>query len=419
MKQNDFRNALLQVRRGIDTGARGELLGALRTRQAEAHRWRGELAAAARASEEALAALTVGTETWWLAAREAVLAAGSRNDTARVAALAEDMTRILPTARADAGSVGTLTCTATYLMHTGQVQLLDRLLRWVDPLVRKAEAEPAPVAARLLQMRALSAIHAGDLGLFLVASEAAAERFTAASDLRNALTQRVNASFARREMGAYAAAESELRAAITQAERMGLNHVVLAARANLAIVLSKRGSHAEARTIMMEVLKESVAEGDRRFEASARTHLSLILLASDDAAGAVREAKGAVEMTPPHAPSRVVALGALARAQLANERAIAALEAAEHAMELLSSMGGGIEEGEGLVRLVLAQARRLAGDVEGGTSAIVSARERLQTRAMAITDRALRTTFVREVAENAETLRLAREWLDESGAWQG
>jgi serine/threonine protein kinase/tetratricopeptide (TPR) repeat protein len=417
LKQNDFRNALLQTRRGLDAGAQGDLLGALHTRQAEAHRWRGELVSAERAAAEAMAALAPGSEMWWLAAREAVLAAGSRNDTATVNALAEQMTRLLPTARADASSVGTLTCTATYLMHTGQIPLLEKLIRWVDPLVRKAETEPPAVAARLLQMRALAAMHEGDLGAYLLASEAAAERFAAASDMRNALTQRVNSGFAKQELGAYAHAEADLRAAIGGAERMGLNHVVLAARANLGIVLSKRESHAEARTIMMEVLKESVAEGDRRFEASARTHLSLILLAAGDEVGAVREAKGAVEMTPPHAPPRVFALGALARAQLANDRAIAALEAAEHAMDLLDSMGG-IEEGESLVRLVVAEAKHAVGDVEGAASAIGAARDRLHARAASIGDPAFRQSFLRDVAENARTLSLAREWRGESGGWQ-
>ncbi len=417
LKQNDFRNALLQVRRGVDAGAQGELLGALRTRRAEAHRWRGELVDAERAGAEAMAILTPGAEMWWLAAREAVLAAGSRNDTARVSALADEMTRLLPTARADAASVGTLTCTATYLMHTGQIPLLERLLLWVDPLVRKAETEPPAIGARLLQMRALAATHVGDLGAYLLASEAAAERFAAASDMRNALTQRVNVGFAKQELGAYAHAEADLRAAIAGAERMGLNHVALAARANLGIVLSRRESHAEARTIMMEVLKESVAEGDRRFEASARTHLSLILLGAGDEMGAVREAKGAVEMTPASAPSRVFALGALARAQLANDRAIAALEAAEHAMDLLESIGG-IEEGESLVRLVLAEAKHAAGDVEGAATAIAAARDRLQARALAIADLAFRQSFLRDVSENANTLRLSREWLDEPGGWQ-
>ena len=418
LRQNDFRNALQQARRAIDAGATGAMLGALCTRKAEAHRWRGELVDAERAGAEAMAQLPPGTEMWWLAAREAVLAAGSRSDSARVNALAEEMIRLLPTARADAASVGTISCTATYLMHTGQIQLLTTLLRWVDPLVRKAESEPPAVGARLLQLRALAAMHVGDLGAYLAACEAAADRFAVAHDQRNALTQRVNAGFARQELGAYARAEADLAGAVAAGERMGLNHVVLAARANLGVVLSRRGRHAEARTLMMEVLKESVSEGDRRFEASARTHLSRILLGGGDAVGAVREAKGAVDMSPPHAPSRVFALGALACAELAGGRPDAALSAAELAMDLLRSMGG-IEEGESLVRLVLAEAKRASGDVEGANAVIVVARDRLRARASAITDPALRQSFLREVQENARTLELAREWLDESGGWYG
>jgi serine/threonine protein kinase/tetratricopeptide (TPR) repeat protein len=418
LKQNDFRNALLQTRRGIEAGARGELYGALRTRQAEAHRWRGELLEAERAAIEGMTVLAPGGELWWLAAREAVLAAGTRNDAARVASLAEDMMRLLPRQTPDAASVGTLACAAAYLLHTGQTEIYERFLGWIAPLLRTISPEPAAVAARLHQVRALVATHEGDLAGYLHASESAAERFAAASDLRNSLTQHVNAAFAKRMLGAFAHAEGDLRQAIANAERMGLNHVLLGARANLGVLLSKRGADAEARTTMLEVVKESIAEGDRRFEAAARTHLSSILLASGDLTGAVREARAAIEMTLPSAPQRAFALATLARAQLACERPLAALEAAEQAMDLLVALGG-IEEGESLVRLVFAEAKKATGDEEGAVAAIAAARERLQARALLIKDAAFRQSFLREVPENARTLRLAREWLDESGAWPG
>lgn len=413
LRQNDFRSALMHARRGIEAGARGQLYGALRTRQAEAHRWRGERFDAERAATEAMTSLPPGAELWWLAAREAVLGAGARGDAARMGALAEEIMRVLPGARPDATNVGTLACTATYLMHTGHAELLGRFLRWVEPLLAGIAQEPPAVAARLHQLRTLRALREGDLGSYLEAAEAASERFAAAQDMRNNLAQRVSVAFAKLELGAYAHAEADLRAVITGAERMGLNNVALAARANLGVVLARRGNHAEARSIMLDVLKESIAAGDRRFEASARTHLSLILLASGDEAGALREAKGAVELTPPNAPSRVFALAVLARAQLVHERPMAALEAAEQAMELLEPLGG-VEEGESLVRLVFAEAKRRTGDLEGAASAIAAARSRLHARATLVEDLAFRQSFLRDVPENAQTLRLSREWLEES-----
>jgi len=87
-------------------------------------------------------------------------------------------------------------------------------------------------------------------------------------------------------------------------------------------------------------------------------------------------------------------------------------------MDLLDSIGG-IEEGESLVRLVHAQARHFSGDAEGAVAAISSARERLQGRAIVIADLAFRQSFLRDVEENSQTLKLAREWLDESGSWTG
>ncbi|MBK8254229.1 MAG: serine/threonine protein kinase [Polyangiaceae bacterium] len=416
LQQNDFRNALVQARRGIEVGATGSVFGALRARQAEAHRWRGELADAERAADDAIATLAPGSELWLIAVREGVVAAGSRSDALKIGALAEALMRVLPGAAPSPVSVGTLSITATFLMHTGHGALLGRFLRWVEPLIANIEKEPPAIAARLHQMRALRATYDGNPAAYLSASEKASEQFALASDMRNSLIQRVNAAFAKIELGAYAGAETELRSAIAGAERMGLNNVVLGARANLGIVLNRIDKTADSRTLMLEVLKESVSEGDRRLEAAARTQLALILLDSGDLTGALREAKGAVELTPANAPSKVLAYGVLARVQLANDRAIAALEAAEHALDLLNAIGG-IEEGESLVRLVFAQAKHASGDLAGAREAIYSAERRLSARATLITDPTLRKTFLHNVPENAETERLAREWQQDGSDW--
>lgn len=416
LQQNDFRNALLQARRGIDAGATGSVFGALRARQAEAHRWRGELADAERAADDAIANLPPGIELWLIAVREGVVAAGSRSDALKIGALAEALMRVLPGAAPSPVSVGTLSITATFLMHAGHGALLGRFLRWVEPLIANIEKEPPAIAARLHQMRALRATYDGNPAGYLSASEKASEQFALASDMRNSLIQRVNAAFAKIELGAYAGAETELRSAIAGAERMGLNNVVLGARANLGIVLNRLGKTADSRTLMLEVLKESVSEGDRRLEAAARTQLALVLLDSGDLAGALREAKGAVELTPANAPSKALAYGVLARVQLANDRAIAAVEAAEHGLDLLNAIGG-IEEGESLVRLVFAQAKHASGDLPGAREAIYSAEARLAARAALITDPTLKKTFLRNVPENAETERLAREWGQEGSDW--
>jgi hypothetical protein len=82
-------------------------------------------------------------------------------------------------------------------------------------------------------------------------------------------------------------------------------------------------------------------------------------------------------------------------------------------MELLEALGG-VEEGESLVRLVFAEAKQATGDAEGARAAIAAARERLLARARRVDDPAFRQSFLRDVAENAHTLRLAREWLGET-----
>src|SRR5262249_45150319 len=63
----DLEGALARAERAVACGAEGEVRGALRILQGEAHAWRDEAAAAARCCEEAMAVLPRGSALWCVA----------------------------------------------------------------------------------------------------------------------------------------------------------------------------------------------------------------------------------------------------------------------------------------------------------------------------------------------------------------
>jgi hypothetical protein len=110
------------------------------------------------------------------------------------------------------------------------------------------------------------------------------------------------------------------------------------------------------------------------------------------------------------AASRPTLLADLARILLAQGRAHEALIAAREAHDLLETLGG-VEEGESLVRLMVAEALLANGERDAARDAIRAARERVLARAEKITDAEWRTSFLENLPENARTLALAGELL--------
>jgi ATP/maltotriose-dependent transcriptional regulator MalT len=116
-------------------------------------------------------------------------------------------------------------------------------------------------------------------------------------------------------------------------------------------------------------------------------------------------------------PRRCFALAVLGRARLLQGRAAEARDAAEEALRLLEQ--GGVEEGEALVRLVLAEAIHATGDIATARAALAAGKRRLLDRAAMIEDAAdagVRRRFLENVPEHARTLELAQQWEDSAGS---
>jgi ATP/maltotriose-dependent transcriptional regulator MalT len=270
----------------------------------------------------------------------------------------------------------------------------------------------AMVSATVLFMRAIQAVLDGDISRYRALVEETIVAFERAGDLRNVCLQRVNAGFAASELGDYAEAVTLLRAALAEAERLGIPYVASQCRTNLGLALARTGAVGEARALEEFAIEYFMAHQSQRMEGGARIYLSAILRLAGDLEGAEAEARRAInvcEIVPQH---QAYARARLADALRARGSLAEALECARGAVELVNSMGI-VEEGEAFIRLIYAELLFERGERPKAAAAIGAARERLLARAAKISDPAARASYLSRVPDHARTLELARAWLEE------
>ncbi|HEX7701270.1 MAG TPA: protein kinase [Kofleriaceae bacterium] len=394
----DFRGALERADRAIACGDKG---GEVELVIAEAHRWLGELAETATHARAALQLLPRGSEAWFAAANEAAEGYGKTGDRAQLEVIAE-LLRDAPTSRDALGTRVTATAnTAFQLFSFGSHKLAQVLLDEVERAAPHVD-EPA-ILARIYQARSSRSMFTGDAGAYLESELAAFSAFERAGDLRYACMQRGHVGYAWLELGAYVEAEEALRDALARATQLGLQNVVATAKHNLGRALAARGELVEAERVEAEAVASFDAQGDRRLVGGARLYLAMILYARADFVAAEREVLLALEGA--QLPMQAQMRAQLARIMLASGRVTDALEEARRAMAILEELAA-IEEGEALVRLVLAEAL-LSTDREAARAVILVARERVLARAARISDAAYRKSFLERLADHARTLELA------------
>ena len=406
LSKNDPAAAVACSERGALCGATGLTLGKLRLIGAEANMWRGDLAEVERDASEALELFPAGSAERYASMGVLVAAATSLGHHQRTYDRVVLLTSSWPEPSAIGSGIASAARMASHLATAGLHPLCDRLLAWIDALAKSAPHLDDSTRGLLILARGLRAAASGDLSAFLLASEAAAEAFAAAGDLRRASGARANVGFASAELGRYPQAERALRDAIRDATRTGATHVAAYMKHNLGAVIARRGALDEARGLELEAIAAATLQGDKLLEAGARIYLARILALSGDRAGAVREASDAASATT-HIPARrAMALGTLAsvlpEAEL--ERALAcATEAVSIAEEL-----GGLDELEASIRLTHAELTSKV-DPERAAALIRRAGERLVARASMIREVGLRASFLDGVEENARTMALCRK----------
>jgi tetratricopeptide (TPR) repeat protein len=299
--------------------------------------------------------------------------------------------------------------TAGHLLVTGWCDRAGALFALVDRSSGRFGDEPA-VSAVIAVVRAMFLNGSGDINGSRELRETAIHGFEQAGDRRGAAWVRISLGNSLNLLGAYARSAEMLRGALVDAERMGLGGVTASMKMRLGVALARLGGLDEARAAIGEAMEVCAASGYRRALGISRVHLAAVLRLGGALVEAEVEARRAIdelEVAPPLLPC---AHATLAQVLLSRGSLPEALRSASRAVELLESLGT-IEEGESLVRLMIAEAHAANGDQEAARAAILAARERLLTCADKITDPSLRESFLACVPENARTLELALQFL--------
>jgi len=403
LEGNDLGAAIARSQRGIDAGAAGQTLGALYLVQAEAHNWRGEHARGAETAGSALEVLPEGSARWCRAAAELITQSARIGKLDSIFALAEKLITVRSGAVTDASHLIACARAATQSLFAGRLDLVDRLLAVID---RNPSEDPS-VEGRAQWVHALRAHMGGDSVAYLETSVAAVANFEQAGDLRTACSARIDVGSAYLLLGAYDEAESALRAALKDAESMGLIPVRAVLEAHLGLCLALKDAFGEARALLERSVATFRAQNSRRAEGATGTYLALMLQRAGELVAAEQAARAALEVLSVAPLLRPQALGALASILLARGDAKGALVVAREAHEAVAAAGH-VEEGEALVNLVLAESLSAVGDKDEAARAIEHARTHLLARAEKIRNERWRKSFLERVPEHARTLALAQ-----------
>jgi eukaryotic-like serine/threonine-protein kinase len=134
-----------------------------------------------------------------------------------------------------------------------------------------------------------------------------------------------------------------------------------------------------------------------------------IIGAHEEAEQVARQAQEALKGTPLY---HVMGYTSLARILLQRDRMVAARETAEEGLVLIKSLGGcGYMEVP--LRLVLAEARRAAGDAAAAEEALRDAVAQLRLRADGAPDAEARARYLFAVPAHARLCALSEQWLGE------
>jgi tetratricopeptide (TPR) repeat protein len=215
-----------------------------------------------------------------------------------------------------------------------------------------------------------------------------------------------NAGSAQMELGEYEDAVETLEAVGSVLERMGFDQLMGLNKANRALAMAHCGRIAEAKRLCSETFATS---GAPRHELVGLIYLARILDLDDDQALALAHAQRALDLAQSFPVFRAQAHGIQARALLRLVLIDEALDAARLGMKILDELGG-IESGEGILRLAHAEALHASGHHGEARAAIGKASARLLARAEKIADPSKRRSFLERVPEHARTLQLERQW---------
>ncbi len=390
------------VLRAVDEGtsATGEAYGALRHAEAVARKWRGELPAALEAARAAVGVLSLESGRGLMACAELTTLAGMVGDRATLLAWGQ---RLLAEPVREATRSEHAIAVGRAAMQTVMAMPAEAApaMAWLDANVSaELMAADAQVAAWTLGARGFAAMVAGDAYRCAVCLEHAAEQHARMGDVKGACSARTNAAFGRTTVGQYALAEASLRAALPEAEALGLSSLAADIGQNLADARLGLGDADGALVLADEALAAHVRFGATRMEAATRTVRARALLAKGAWTEAADEAERAYALGAAGTPRRALASAAWARALAAQGRSDEALERAAEARAV-----EGLDEGQGQVWIAWVEALAAAGRADEAHAAAAAGLAWVEEIAARVDDAEARETMRTAVPEHAALRR--------------
>ncbi|HEY6557277.1 MAG TPA: hypothetical protein VI072_08385, partial [Polyangiaceae bacterium] len=410
MEGNDLSAAIARAERGVQCGAEKEALGGLRVVQAEAHNWLAQHDEAERRAGEAMAQLPPGSALWAHAVHQRSWAVCVRGQSSEVKLLAEQLlahtateplTRLHVMARAHMSH------------HQHLINMSDTAAALVEPLSTLApstldEGQRGTIAYALAHQQKSM----GNLSECARLLKKASAEFRAANDGRQTCLSIANLGDVLSALGMYA----EARSAFDEALELGRTHGVLSTEAtvltSIALCRAFAGKPTEALASASAAMRLFEGSTSREESGMGRAMYARILYETGDFVGAEREARSVAAQSCFSARVQLGACAVHAQTLLVLNRLEEARERADCALRALDTLQS-VEDLESLTRLVHAEVEHARGDQPAARAAIQRARERLLVRAELIEDASQRQSFLENVPDNARTLALASEWLQE------
>lgn len=352
-------------------------------------------------SETTLSGLAAGGAVWWRAMEEAIGSNAQLGDYERAA----DLVVALDEEPADGALPDAVICCSkavVQMLNASRRDLAEHLLTRVQTLIGQGDVGGV---ARAYAQRAHGNYRAGvgDLGGWVHHLGMASAEFRMSGDQEKAVESLIHEGYAYLRLGAAGRAETTLRAALDQAEASNFSPLVALAQHNLGLALGYLGRIDEAILVEQEAL-DAYVDHNPRMEGGCREYFARILLAGGHYEHAEREARLAVQLASPAA--RVAGLAVLASSLLAQDRAEEAEQIACEAVAIAAQVDGVIEEGEILARVVYARALLAVEQREDALEAAKIARSQLLAHAARIQDPQWRASFLENVEENVQAMRL-------------
>jgi tetratricopeptide (TPR) repeat protein len=399
---DDLAETIGRVERGVNLGAAGEELCAMRVIESQARYWRGEYVEAEKAAREAFVSSNERTRLGALSAL--INALGPQALYAEIATLFRDIERPAALELLNPWLDCIVNATA-YLAVGGDNEIRGRTLALLEE--NKERLEPFLVG-RAGNMRAQVARNEGKPAEAIAGDRRAVDYYESLGHKRASCESLGNLGVSLLEVGQLEKAEACLRQVLATAQKMDLKFMVGGACTNLTSVLAYKGSLDEARAVGQQALTVTIAQNDRRFQGYAEAYLSVAEYLAGDHIRAEHYARAALTTWETVLSVRPFAIALLARALLAQGRQDEAVQSARDAYAQLESLGV-VDDGEATIRLALAECLTATGDALAAHGALDKAASRILASAEAIDDPAARESFLNRIPEHRRILELARE----------